>query len=99
MAELSKKYEIVASSPKALALIDCPHMDNQGMRELDEDNAKYPFRSLLIGESFAVPFSDAHYGTLQSLRTSASHYGKKLSRKFRVFVHTEYNCVEVARIA
>lgn len=98
MAEETKKYEIIQASPKALALCDADYV-GQGERTPDEENAKYPFKSLLVGESFAVPFADTNPGTLASLRSSASSYSKRLVRKFRVFVHNDYNCIEVARIA
>lgn len=97
MTEEAKKYEIIQASPKALAL--CHEVVVQSEREADEQNAKYPFKSLLVRESFAVPFADTNPGTLASLRSSASSYGKRLNRTFRVFVHNEYNCIEVARIA
>lgn len=97
MNEETKKYEVLPSSPKALALCEVA-TENQPERMPDEDNAKYPFRSLQVGESFAVPFGDMEPGTLASLRSSASAYNKRLSRKYRVFVHNEYKCVEVARI-
>lgn len=97
MTEETKKYEVIVSSPKALALCEAS-TENQPERDANEDNAKYPFRSLQVGESFAVPFDDMNPGTLPSLRSSASSYGKRLNRKFRVFIHNEYKCVEVARL-
>jgi hypothetical protein len=97
MTEETKKVQILPSSPKALALCEVS-TDNQPERTPDEDNAKYPFRSLQVGESFAIPFADTNPGTLASLRSSASSYGKRLNRKYRVFVHDEYKCVEVARL-
>ncbi len=98
MTEPVKKYEVISASPKALALCDADYV-GKGERDESEVNAKYPFKSLLVGESFAVPYMDTNPGTLQSLRSSASIYGKRLTRKFRVFVHNEYNCIECARIA
>lgn len=98
MTEETKKYGVIAASPKAQALCDADYV-GKGERDAIEANAKYPFKSLLIGESFAVPFADTNPGTLASLRSSASIYSKRLTRKFRVFVHSEYSCIEVARIA
>lgn len=98
MTEQTKKYAIIDASPKALALCDASTL-KQGERLEDKANAKYPFNSLLVGESFAVPFADAGPGTLQSLRSSATSYSKWLKRKYRVFVHNEFACIEVARIA
>ncbi len=98
MTEETKKYEVIAASPKALALCDASKI-KQGERIEDKANAKYPFNSLLVGESFAVPFAETNPGTLASLRSSASSYSKWLNRKYRVFVHNEFSCVEVARIA
>ncbi len=98
MTEPAKKYRIIEASPKALALCDASKV-KQGERLEDKPNAKYPFNSLLIGESFAVPFAEASPGTLQSLRSSATSYSKWLERKYRVFVHNEFACIEVARIA
>lgn len=98
MTEPAKKYQIIEASPKALALCDASKV-KQGERLEDKPNAKYPFNSLLIGESFAVPFAEASPGTLQSLRSSATSYSKWLERKYRVFVHNEFACIEVARIA
>lgn len=98
MTEPTKKYQIIEASPKALALCDASKV-KQGERLEDKPNAKYPFNSLLIGESFAVPFAEATHGTLQSLRSSATSYSKWLERKYRVFVHNEFACIEVARIA
>lgn len=97
MTEETKKYAIVEASPKALALCDsnAPKL----ARDTDEPNAKYPFKALLVGESFAVPFTDTNPGTLASLRSSASNNSKRLTRKYRVFVHNEYACIEVARTA
>lgn len=97
MTEEVKKYEVIPASPKALTL--CCAGVGTGERLEDEQNAKYPFRALLVGESFAVPFADTNPGTLASLRSSASAYSKRLSRKYRVFVHNEYGCIEVARVA
>ncbi|AEX56117.1 hypothetical protein KL1_00041 [Burkholderia phage vB_BceS_KL1] len=98
MTEETKKYEVIQASPKALALCDADYV-GKGERLPDEQNAKYPFKSLLVGESFAVPFMDTNPGTLASLRSSASTNSKRLTRKYRVFVHNEYACIEVARIA
>ena len=98
MTEPAKKYRIIEASPKALALCDASKV-KQGERLDDKPNAKYPFNSLLIGESFAVPFAEASPGTLQSLLSSATSYSKWLERKYRVFVHNEFACIEVARIA
>lgn len=93
----AKKYEVIDASPKALAF--CNEADvKQGERDVSEANAKYPFKSLRVGESFAIPFDDMNPGTLQSVRSSASLNGKKLSRKFKIITHNEYSCVEVARI-
>lgn len=98
MTEQTKKYEVIDASPKALALCDASKV-KQGERLEDKANAKYPFNSLLVGESFAVPFAEANPGTLQSLRSSATSYSKWLNRKYRVFVHNEFACIEVARLA
>lgn len=98
MNEEVKKYEVIDASPKALALCDASKV-KQGERLEDKANAKYPFNSLLVGESFAVPFADAGPGTLQSLRSSATSYSKWLNRKYRVIIHNEFSCIEVARIA
>lgn len=98
MNEEVKKYEVIDASPKALALCDASKV-KQGERSEDKANAKYPFNSLLVGESFAVPFADTTPGTLASLRSSASSYGKLHSRKYRVIIHNELACVEIARIA
>ncbi len=93
-----KKYEVIEASPKALELCDADYI-KKGERTEDEENAKYPFKSLLVGESFAVPFADMTPGTLASLRSSSTSYSKRLARKFKVIIHNEFNCVEVARIA
>lgn len=98
MNEEVKKYKVIDASPKALALCDASKI-KQGERMEDKPNAKYPFNSLLIGESFAVPFADTTPGTLASLRSSASSYSKWLSRKYRVIIHNEFSCVEIARVA
>jgi hypothetical protein len=93
-----KKHEIIKSSPKALALcVGIPEV--QAQRMADEERSIYPFKSLLIGESFVIQFADTTPGVLPSLRSSASVYSKRLSRKYRVFIHDEYACIEVARIA
>lgn len=93
----SKKYEVIDASPKALAFCNVADV-KQGEREAIKANAKYPFESLRVGESFAIQFADMNPGTLQSVRSSASLNGKKLSRKFKILTHNEYNCVEVARL-
>lgn len=98
MNEEVKKYEVIDASPKALALCDASKV-KQGERTEDKSNAKYPFNSLLVGESFAVPFADTTPGTLASLRSSASSFGRLHKRKYRVIVHNEFSCVEIARIA
>jgi len=92
-----KKYEVIAASPKALALCEASKV-KQGERIEDKANSKYPFNSLLVGESFAVAFADTTPGMLASLRSSATSYGKSLSRKYCVIVHNDFGCVEVARI-
>lgn len=94
----SKNREIINSSPKALALCEASQI-GQGERQTNHQNGKYPFGLLLVGESFTVPFVEANPGTLASLRSSASRYAKLFNCKFRVLIHNEFQCVEVARIA
>lgn len=93
----AKKYEVIDASPKALSHCVAEEV-KQGERDVSEANAKYPFKSLRVGESFAIPFDDMGPGTLQSVRSSASLNGKKLQRKFKIITHDDYRCVEVARI-
>jgi len=90
-------YPIYPASPKALALCEGVLLNEQE-RTPDEANAVYPFKSLLVGESFTVGFDKLGPGTLSSLRSSATNFTRRLNRKFKVLVHDEYKCVEVARI-
>lgn len=96
MTDAVKKHEIVNASPQAIAMIAIDAI--QLPRDKDEPNAKYPFKSLQIGESFVIPLDEIKLGDLSSLRSSASINNKRLGRKFKVIIHDEYKCVEVARI-
>ena len=56
---------------------------------------KHPWDKLEIGKSFVVQKSD---GKLETLRASASKWGKKLQRKFIVVDHGEEVGFEIGRI-
>ncbi|QBZ71744.1 hypothetical protein [Pseudomonas phage KP1] len=97
MTEETNKRGVFEASPKAQALCEWP--EGEQVRDTDEDkSSKYPFKALLIGESFTVSFAESTPGTLPSLRSSASAYAKRLNRKFKVIIHNDHSCIEVARI-
>lgn len=56
---------------------------------------KHPWDKLELGKSFVVLHSD---GKLVNLRTSASKWGKKLSRKFIVIDHGVGTGYEIGRV-
>lgn len=90
------KYEIVKCSPKAHCKI-LSFSDEHGIELRDENKKqKYPWHQIKIGESFAVPFSEANEA---SLRNCASKFSKKTGKKFAIIRHGEFNCFEAARIA
>ena len=80
-------FQIVASSPKALATTEVKRSSIEA----------FPFQQLEVGQSFLVPFNTVAESTI---RNNASKVGKKLSRKFSVVKHEDpHNVFEVARIA
>ena len=56
---------------------------------------KHPWNKLEIGKSFVVKKSD---GKLETLRASASKWGKKLGKRFIVYDHGEEIGFEIGRI-
>jgi hypothetical protein len=56
---------------------------------------KHPWDKLEIGKSFVVKHSE---GKLETLRASASKWGKKLQRRFIVVYHNEDIGFEVGRV-
>jgi hypothetical protein len=89
-------YQIVESSPKALAKVETTE-DKFGIDEtLSHQRSKYPWPLLRIGQSFTVSIIE---GNEASLRNGAVAYAKKSGKKFTVIRHAEYSCFEVARIA
>lgn len=94
----TEPYAIIQSSPKVLEAIN-PVLHGTGNSDETYVGTLFPFRSLRIGHSFAVPFEDMKPGTLQTLRSLAISHAKKTKRKFKVIVHRDLNRVEVARIA
>ena len=60
------------------------------------EGPKLDFEALQVGKSFRVPFGVL---TESNLRSMASRASKKLKRKFRVLIHAEGQCYEVARVA
>lgn len=57
--------------------------------------AKYPWRSLEVGQSFLVAPNEANWITIS---TSCYKWSKKLERKFRAVNHGEQG-IEVARLS
>jgi len=66
---------------------------------------KYPFGDLKVNESFRLPYKDLPYKSLygkskhfqvSSLRSAASHYGKRHNKRFSVTKHDDF--YEVARV-
>lgn len=98
MDEEKKAYELIQSSPEALKQCDADFI-GFGQRLETSVNAKYPFREMLIGESFTVPFGDMEMNSLANLRSLASQYSRTLMRRYKVIIHQTYNLVEVARIS
>lgn len=78
------EFEIVPSSPKALALKSQP-----------KANTLYPFDALENGQSFTVKLEGANLPSLQAIASRKSKNGKQ----FRVLRHEDLQVVEVARIA
>lgn len=88
-------YEIIESSPKALAKVEATE-DAYGVEnELTHQRAKFPWQLLKIGQSFAVPVSE---GNEASLRNSASQFSKKTGKKFAVLRHSDLQLLECARL-
>lgn len=89
-------YEVYESSPQAKARIES-ETDCFGLEEPQPNRrSKYPFGQLKIGQSFAVPITEANEN---SLRGGASNYGKKIGgKKFTVIKHASHGVFEVARI-
>lgn len=60
-------------------------------------NAKYPWRELPVGKSFAVGRNEIKESSLRSL---AYKTGRRLGMRFVVVTHSsaDYDCYEVARI-
>ncbi len=94
-----KQYAIIGSSPVALEQVS-KHLIGTGQLEQSKGirSPKYPFCKLLIGESFTVPYDDLQPGTMSSLRSSVCFQSKRLSCTFKIFIHDEYKCVEIARL-
>jgi len=88
-------YEPGECSEKAKACI-LDWTDKVGTSDECTRNTKYPFRKMLIGQSFAIPFGEVNEGNIRSQSTNT---GVKLGKKFTVIKHNEYQCYEVARIA
>lgn len=61
---------------------------------------KYPFGDLKINESFRLMYKDLYgsskYFQVSSLRSAASHFGKRHGKRFSVTTHDEF--YEVARV-
>ena len=55
-------------------------------------NAKYPWHTMAIGESFVVPYSEAK---LTTLKTACYKMGKKLGKRFMLFDHGEKTGYEI----
>lgn len=62
--------------------------------------SKYSFGELKVNESFRLMFKDLYgkleYFQVSSLRSAASHYGKRHGKRFSVTTHDEF--YEVARV-
>jgi hypothetical protein len=91
-------YKIFPASPEVLAKCDQNKL-YVGItdRKLSRWQSKYPFAELLVGECFIV--TEFKPNTLSNLRSLASIQGKRYSKKFKVVIHKEYKCVEIARLA
>lgn len=62
--------------------------------------SKYPFGDLKVNESFCLIFEDLYgkseHFQVANLRSAASHYGKRHSKRFSVITHDDF--YEVARV-
>lgn len=89
-------YPLWDCSPRAREKIKS-FEDTIGVTVPKSTRVKYPFHSMAIGQSFAVPFAETNE---QPLRNAASISGKLLGgKRFCVIKHTTGDAFEVARIA
>lgn len=88
-------FEIYTSSKKALANVRTYTRPDDNAQTVIDGRTKYPFRSLAIGQSFAVFFEQVGE---TNIRNQAYLSSKRLNKKFIVIKHHDLELYEVARI-